>query len=300
MRARHALGGLAIALVLAATAAAVLPVPPLEHRVTDRAELLSADAVNRVEETLAQLERDTGAQVAVLTVPGLAFEPIEDYSMRVVEAWQLGRGEQDDGVLLLVAKDERRIRIEVGYGLEGVLTDLECGRIIDNVMQPAFRSGDFAAGIEQAVAVIGGEIRGTATAPVSPPAGPAMNPAQGALAVLVFVVVVGAFSVAGLFTRGCMGWFLYLFLVPFWGGFTSGFLGPKVGGVLTVAWLVLYPAARLWLWRSSAGKRFRTSHPGWVVVSSGRGFGGSGGGGFSGGFSGGGGSFGGGGASGGW
>lgn len=290
----------AAVLGLAAVAVAELPVPKLERRVTDQAGLLTTDAARRIEASLAQLESDTGAQVAVLTVPSLRGEPLADYSMRVAEAWQLGRGKQDDGVLLLVARDERRIRIEVGYGLEATLTDLECGRIIDNVLRPAFRGGDFAGGIERAVDVIGGEIRGTATAPESPPAGPPMSTTQGAFAVLVFLLVVGVFSLAGVFTRGCVGWFMYLFLLPFWGGFSSAFLGPRTGAAIAVAWLVLYPIARLWLWRTGGGRRFRSSHPGWIVVSSGRG-GGFGGGGFSGGgFSGGGGSFGGGGASGGW
>lgn len=289
---------LAVLATLAASAAAAFEVPRLERRVTDLAELMSAAAVARLEADLERLERETGAQVAVLTVPSLGGVPIEDASIRVAEAWRLGREAEDDGVLLLVARDERRIRIEVGYGLEPVLTDAESGRIIDNVLRPAFRAGDFSGGIERAVTVIGAEIRGTGTAPVRPE-DDGMTAPQGALAILVFVLVVGVFSVAGVFTRGCMGWFMYVFLLPFWWGLTGGFLGARAAAVVAVGWLVLYPIARTWLWRSGAGKRFRRSHPGWVVVS-----GGSRGGGFSsggfGGFSGGGGSFGGGGASGGW
>ncbi len=298
MRVRRPLCVLVLAAAFAATAVAAFEVPRLERRVTDLAELMSAAAVARLEADLERLERETGAQVAVLTVPSLGVVPIEDAAIRVAEAWRLGRAAEDDGVLLLIARDERRIRIEVGYGLEPVLTDAESGRIIDNVLRPAFRAGDFAGGIERAVAVIGAEIRGTGTAPVGPE-GEGMTAPQGAVAILVFLLVVGVFSVAGVLTRGCMGWFMYLFLLPFWWGFAGGFLGAKAAAVVAVAWLVLYPIARTWLWRSGAGKRFRTAHPGWVVVSGGSRGGGLSSGGF-GGFSGGGGSFGGGGASGGW
>lgn len=296
MRVRRPLCVLVLAAAFAATAVAAFEVPRLERRVTDLAELMSAAAVARLEADLERLERETGAQAAVLTVTSLGGVPIEDASMRVAEAWRLGRDAEDDGVLLLIARDERRIRIEVGYGLEPVLTDAECGRIIDHVLRPAFRAGDFAGGIERGVAVIGAEIRGTGSIPDAP-TGEGIGGAEGLGAVAVFVVVVGVFGLIGVFTRGCAGWFMYVFLLPFWWGFAGGAAGPRAATAAAVVWLVGYPLARIWLWRSGAGRRFRTAHPGWVFVSGGS----RRGGGFSsGGFSGGGGSFGGGGASGGW
>ena len=92
----------------------------------------------------------------MLTIPSLEGQPLEDYSIRVVEAWQLGRQDRDNGVLILIARDDRKIRIEVGYGLEGVLPDALCGRIIDNAMKPAFRQGDFSGGTQRAVEMISG------------------------------------------------------------------------------------------------------------------------------------------------
>lgn len=107
-----------LATVAALTASlAAMEVPYLGGRVNDLAEMMSADDETRVEQLLAQLERDTGAQVAVLTVPSLDGEVLEDFALRVAETWKLGRAEHDDGILILVARDERRIRIEVGYGL---------------------------------------------------------------------------------------------------------------------------------------------------------------------------------------
>ena len=113
-----------------------LEVPSLDRRVIDLAGLFSASAASSMEAELEGLETETGAQVAVLTIPSLEGQPLEDYALRVVEAWRLGREKRDNGVLILIARDDRKIRIEVGYGLEGVLPDAMCGRIIDN----AFRS----------------------------------------------------------------------------------------------------------------------------------------------------------------
>ena len=145
--------------IVAATAAA-LDVPYLAGRVNDLAGLLSEGAKARLEEKLGRLEEQTGAQVAVLTIPSLEGDPIEDFSIRVVETWKLGREGEDDGVLVLIARDDRRMRIEVGYGLEAVLTDAQSRRIIDAVMTPRFRSGDFDGGVEAAVGAISGTILG--------------------------------------------------------------------------------------------------------------------------------------------
>jgi uncharacterized protein len=114
-----------------------------------------------LEQKLAAFEQRKGAQIAVLIVPTTESEEIEQYSIRVVDAWKLGRKGVDDGAFLIVAKDDRTLRIEVGYGLEGVLTDATSNRIIEEIIVPHFRSGDFAAGIdagvEQMMRVIDGE-----------------------------------------------------------------------------------------------------------------------------------------------
>ena len=123
-------------------------VPFLSGRVVDLAGMVDEGARGRLEARLAAYEEETGSQIAVLTVPDLDGEPIEDYSMRVVETWKLGRADVDDGVLLLIAQQERRLRIEVGYGLEGTLTDAYSRRILDNVITPRFRQGDFSGGVE--------------------------------------------------------------------------------------------------------------------------------------------------------
>jgi uncharacterized protein len=143
-----------VALTLAAARAYALEVPPLQGRVNDHAQLLAPEAAQRLNQRLAAYEQATGHQLAVLTVPTLGGDPIEDFSIRVVEAWKLGKKGADDGILLLVASGDRKMRIEVGYGLEGTLTDATTGRIIREVMAPYFRKGDYAGGISAAVSSI--------------------------------------------------------------------------------------------------------------------------------------------------
>lgn len=126
--------------------------PELTGRVVDRAGVLSPDAEARITNLLEAHERASGQQFAVLTIPTLDGEAIEAFSMRVVERWKLGSNkEKDDGLLLLVVPKDRRVRIEVGYGLEGEITDAVSARVIRNVIAPAFRSGDYAGGIERAL-----------------------------------------------------------------------------------------------------------------------------------------------------
>lgn len=137
------------------------PIPALKARVTDLTGTLSAEQQARLEGRLAAFEQQKGAQLAVLLVPTTQPEAIEQYSIRVVEQWQLGRKGVDDGVLLLVAKQDRKLRIEVGYGLEGALNDATARRIIAEIITPRFKAGDFGggieAGVENIVAVIDGE-----------------------------------------------------------------------------------------------------------------------------------------------
>ncbi len=141
--------------------AALQPVPPLTTRVTDLTGTLTTQEKAQLETRLAEFEARKGAQIAVLIVPTTKPEEIEQYSIRVVDAWKLGREKPDDGALLLVAKEDRSLRIEVGRGLEGALTDLVSKRIIADTITPFFRQGDFAgginAGVEQMIRVVDGE-----------------------------------------------------------------------------------------------------------------------------------------------
>jgi uncharacterized protein len=262
-----------------------------------------------IEEELRKLEEDTGAQVAVLTIPSLDGESLEEYALRVAETWKLGRGKFDDGALVLIARDDRQMRIEVGYGLEPSITDATSRRILDEMMRPRFREGDFDGGVENAVKAIGGLVRGEENVlpPPDPKAG-VEGVAPRALTFLIFGVVISVFSTVALATEGGNKWFFYLFLTPFWLGFPMALFGSPFGWFFGLAWLIGFPILHRILRKSrksgklSKGTKWATGgRPGggWVWTTRGGG-GSSWGGGGGGGFSGGGGSFGGGGASGRW
>ena len=142
-------------------AAADVAVPPLSGRVVDQTGTLSASDVSALTQRLRDLQTRKGSQVAVLIVPTTQPETIEQFSIRVAEAWKIGRKKIDDGALLVVAKNDRKLRIEVGYGLEGALTDITARRIIDEVIVPRFREGDFSggisAGVDRIIRVVDGE-----------------------------------------------------------------------------------------------------------------------------------------------
>jgi uncharacterized protein len=154
--------GAGLALLLAALAVrAEVPVPPLTGRVIDLTGTLSGEAVTRIESELANLEAKKGSQIAVLIVPTTQPDEIEQFSIRVEDAWKLGRKGVDDGAYLIVAKNDRRVRIEVGYGLEGALPDAIANRIITETITPRFKLGDFdggvEAGVDKMIAVVNGE-----------------------------------------------------------------------------------------------------------------------------------------------
>ena len=148
-------------LFFCATLFAEQPIPPLKARVTDLTATLTAAQVAELEASLAQFEARKGAQIVVLIVPTTEPEVIEQYAIRVADAWKIGRKGIDDGAILLIAKNDRRMRIEVGYGLEGILPDAINKRIIAEIIAPALRQGDFYAGIragaEQMMRTIDGE-----------------------------------------------------------------------------------------------------------------------------------------------
>jgi len=152
---------LALLVCWAFAAAADVAVPPLVGRVVDQTGTLSSGDVASLQQTLKDFEARKGSQIAVLIVPTTAPETIEQYSLRAAEAWKIGRKKIDDGALVVVAKDDRKLRIEVGYGLEGALTDVTSKRIIDEIITPRFRSGDFtggiSSGVDRIIRVIDGE-----------------------------------------------------------------------------------------------------------------------------------------------
>lgn len=152
---------LALTLCWSFVAGAQIAVPPLTVRVTDQTATLSAVQKTALEQTLQALEARKGSQLAVLMVPTTAPETIEQYALRVAEQWKLGRKKVDDGAVLVIAKDDRTLRIEVGYGLEGALNDATSKRIISEIITPRFKQGDFnggiTAGVDRIIRVIDGE-----------------------------------------------------------------------------------------------------------------------------------------------
>lgn len=152
------------AILVMAVSAFALEVPAYNGYVNDYADMLSPAAEKTLEARLADLERTDSTQVAVLTIPSLEGDDMNDFSIRVVDAWKIGQADKDNGVLFLVSQADRKIRIEVGYGLEGVLTDILAGQIITNVIGPRFQEGDFDGGFIDGVGAISGAVRGEYTA----------------------------------------------------------------------------------------------------------------------------------------
>lgn len=277
-------------LLLLAVAVDALEVPFLSGRVNDQASLLDSAAVQRIEASLASLEAETGAQVVVLTIPSLDGEVLEDFSIRVVEQWKLGRAGVDDGVLLLVARDDRKLRIEVGYGLEGALPDVVARRIIDEIIVPEFRNGDFEGGIEAGVAALAGVVRGEE---LPPPPARSSGGGKGGGFDFVGAIIVGLFVMSGALSSAIRKKPMRALAVAMVGALL---VGAGLALFLTMIWGILGAGAWLFfvlLMYLSPASMFRGGGRGGWISGGGR-FGGGGG------FSGGGGSFGGGGASGSW
>lgn len=279
-----------LALALGAAVAAQVAVPRLAARVTDETGTLSAGERATLEQALAEFERRKGSQIAVLVVPTTGDEAIEQYALRVAEQWQLGRKGVDDGVLLLVAKDDRRLRIEVGYGLEGAIPDAIAKRIIEDTIRPRFRDGDFYGGIrigvEQLMRVAEGE-------PLPEPS----RSRRGSGDRLQMLVVIG-FVMLGLaqMLGALIGEVKSSLVASGIFGLISGITLTAVAAGLAGGMILFLLALFVQLARHADGGGGWSSGGGWGGGLGSGGFGGSSGGGFSGG----GGGFGGGGASGGW
>ncbi len=291
-------------------------VPYLTGRITDNAQLLSQEVNRSLSDSLQAHEKRTGNQIAVLTISTLGGESIEDYSVRVFESWKLGQKGKDNGVLMDVVPADRRMRIEVGYGLEGTLTDAMAGRIIQTVMTPKFKNGDFEGGIVEGAGDVmklleGGELPQSEVKSGSmrkskffEMEGPELSIQEHILLGAFIFGIIGLFTAIGILTPG-VGWFLYFFLIPFWAVFPIVVLGSDVAFYCFIVYLIGFPITKLFIrktdWYKKAQNDFRTkgqTSVGGLSISSGSSgsswsSGGSG-------FSGGGGSSGGGGASGSW
>jgi uncharacterized protein len=306
---------LALLLCWAQLAFADVAVPPLTGRIVDTTNTLSTSDIAAQSQRLQDLQRRKGSQIAVLIVPTTAPETIEQFSIRAAETWKIGRKKIDDGALLVVAKDDHKLRIEVGYGLEGALTDVTARRIIDETIVPRFKGGDFsggiAAGLTRMIGVIDGE-------PLPAPVPEASHGSNGNDLLLSFLNPLNPFT---------------LFFVFAVGAITRSLLGRLLGSAITggvMAWFTWYTLGSIGIAGLAgaivsvltffaegiiaANQNFQRTHRGSGGWSGGSSSGWSGGGGGSSsswssgssssssdsGFSGGGGSFGGGGASGSW
>jgi uncharacterized protein len=279
---------LAIALCWSIVSGAQVPVPPPGGRVTDLTATLTDEQKSGLEQTLRSFEARKGSQVAVLIVPSTAPESIEQYALRVAEQWKPGRKNVDDGAILVVAKDDRTLRIEVGYGLEGALTDAASKRIISEIIVPKFRQGDYyggiTAGVDRILRVIDGE-------PLPKPEERLPGRTRGIGSILPVMMILAV----------VLGGVLHTVLGRFPGALVTG------GAVSVVAWMLagaisvaLVAGVIAFLFTLLSGGMGGRGLGG-GGLGGGFGGGGFGGGGFGGGgFSGGGGGFGGGGASGRW
>ncbi len=264
-----------------------LEVPALEGRVNDYAKLLSTATVSQLENSLKYFEQEDSTQIVVLTIPSLEGDNLETFSLRVAEGWQIGQKGLDNGALLLIARDERKLRIETGYGLEGTLTDLIAGRIIRNIILPTFKKGNFNQGVIDGVAAMMAAVKGEFKAQEVPISKRKTNDKAGFITMLTF-------------------FFLFLGNIlrkKKWLAATVGGIGAPLLGMLFLGftWLILLGLIPLGILGGLLASALMGSSSGRSggIYWGGGGFGGGSSGGF-GGFSGGGGGFGGGGASGGW
>lgn len=298
-------------LLLAAAAVHAQPaVPPLTGRVMDHGDVLSSQTERTLDLSLSAHEDSTSNQVVVLTVPSLEGESVEGYATRVFNAWGLGRADTDNGILVLIARDEREMRIEVGYGLEGTLTDSRAGRIIRSEFIPSFRDGDYDAGTLAGVGAILGTLEGTYEPP-DEDGGEGIPWTMRLVFGFTHVLLPATFAFFTLFQSGFARYGLLLFFLIFIGAGGAIVVPMPYGFAVGPLFLLLYVLADVYMSRSEKwravreqvaaankkGKKTKVTVGGLSFNVGGTTSGGSSGGG---GFSGGGGSSGGGGASGSW
>ncbi|MBI5912544.1 MAG: YgcG family protein [Betaproteobacteria bacterium] len=271
-------GILALVFASAAGAADEIAVPPLKARITDLTGTLDSGQLASIEAELRAFEQRKGSQIAVLMLPSTQPETIEQYSLRVAERWKIGRAKVDDGLILIIAKNDQRLRIEVGYGLEGAIPDVVAKRIIREVIAPHLLANDFYGGIREGAQTLMKLIEGEKLPAPARAQGSTSDDYQSLFVILLIVVVVAGGVLKAVFGR---------LLGAAATGAAAGFVAWAIAGALgaaVIAGVVAFLIALL-----GGGRGY---YPG--------GFGGGGLGGGGGGFGGGGGGFGGGGASGGW
>lgn len=285
-----------LAVTALAAHAAALQIPRLRGRINDMAGLLTAEQIAALDSKLEDLEKADSTQVAVLIIPSLEGESLEDYSERVASSWRLGVQGRDNGALLLIAMKERKVRIEVGYGLEATLTDALCRRIIETEIVPSFRQGRFYEGIDAGIGAVIQVVRGVYRPSDRGRRTPAEEADRGPFDWILFLLVplLWALSIAGRWGGALFGAAGGLYLASsLWGASLAALAaGALIGGILG---FILGALVRAGARSSTTGRRGP-----WPGTFSYGGRSGSFGGGFGGGFAGGGGRFGGGGASGGW
>ncbi|HEY5826309.1 MAG TPA: YgcG family protein, partial [Cyclobacteriaceae bacterium] len=241
-------------LLFSTTSFAQKAVPELwGHRIHDEAHVLSQDTIDALEKELQLYEDSTSNQIAVLLVSSLDGESIEEYSLRVADSWKLGQKNKDNGVLLLVAIDDHKMRIEVGQGLEGVLTDAMSNRIIRNEMAPAFRRNDYNAGIADGIngiiKTIGGEYE------ASDSDGAISDDVIIRIIVGLFTfIILGVFTTIFFFVEGKDGWWMYAGLIPFYAAFPWISIGLTGGIILLITYIIGFPLLKKMVARSDAWK----------------------------------------------
>ena len=225
-------------------------------RVHDEAKVLSTGFISQLENQLKTFEDSTTNQVVVLVIQTLDGYPLESYGIQVAEKWELGTAKNDNGVLLLIVIQDRKIRIEVGKGLEGILTDAATSRIIRNEIAPAFRRQDYEAGIQAGIDAILRTSQGEYQAEEGVSLEGTELTLKDKLLVGFFIFgILGVFSFFALFTPGCAGWGLYAFLIPFYAVFPMVVLGAN-GGVLALAsYALATPFLKMILPKTEWGKK---------------------------------------------
>lgn len=264
-------------LIFVASAQSLAPIPPLTSPVVDTTATLSAGEIAQLEQQALALQKRRGSQLQILIVPTTQPEAIEQYAQRVFDEWKLGRSNVDDGVLLLVAKDDREVRIQPGYGLEGAIPDIVAGRIVQEYLVPKFRAGDFAGGIGDASAQLVRLIEGEALpAPMAPLTGDGggLSDTFGAM-FFAFIVAIFSRSLFGtlplllrmLLGVAASGTAAFLYSAPWWLVLVAALGGAVIGSIASVGRYVKHggwgdlgtgPAGRS-SWPSSSGSGWPSS-----------------------------------------
>jgi uncharacterized protein len=273
-------------LTFVASAQSLAPIPPLTSPVVDTTGTLSAGEIAQLEQQALALQKRKGSQLQILIVPTTRPEAIEPYAQRVFDAWALGRKNVDDGVLLLVAKDDRAVRIQPGYGLEGAIPDIVAGRIVQEYLVPKFRGGDFAGGIGDASAQLVRLVEGEALpAPMAPLTGDGggLSDTFGAM-FFAFIVAIFSRNLFGslplllrmLLGGAASGTAAFLYSAPWWLVLVAALGGAVIGSIASVGrfvkhggWGDLGTSAGRSSWPSSSGSSWpsssssRSSSSGW-------------------------------------